>query len=73
MKIIDLQPADIRVTVEFSLTEVRAIADALERATLNVEGPEDNQNAEQVKHLALMFGEFVDGFDHGTGPNSPRG
>jgi len=73
MKILDLQPADILVTVELRLTEVRGIADALDKATINTEGAEDHQNAEQLKKFAALLGTFLDEFDHGTGPNRPRG
>lgn len=73
MKILDLQPADILVTFELRLEEIRAIADILEKAQLNVEGSEDSQNAEQLKRFATMLGEFLDEFDHGTGPHRPRG
>lgn len=72
MKILDLQPADILVTVELRLKELRGIVDALDKVTINTDCPEDYQNAEQLKKFASMLGAFLDEFDHGTGPNRPR-
>ena len=71
MKILDLQPADILVTLELRLTEVRGIVEALDGVMLKSETPEASQNAEQLKKFASLLGEFLDEFDHGTGPKRP--
>lgn len=73
MKILDLQPADILVTVELRITELRGIVDAFDKVTINTDCPEDHQNAEHLTKFAQMLGAFLDEFDHGTGPHRPRG
>ena len=54
MKIIDVYPKDVHVVIELSLSEVKMLLDALDRAELRYSG-EKPEEVESTKFVAEMF------------------
>lgn len=69
MKIVDLYPKDVCVTVELSMREVGKILMALNKAQLNFDG----KNPQEIEAVEFVKGQFFTMLDRLYEENKPYG
>jgi len=61
MRIVNIEPKDIHVTLDMSLNEIDMVLDALEIAVIEFDGSEDPKLPRAVEFLKTTFWKTLDG------------